>query len=155
MCVCVCVCAHACVHLCPTLCDPMDCSLPVSSVLGILQARILEWAAIPFSRRSSWSRDWTQVSCISGRYFTIWAIREAPFFLLISSNKQAFFISHHCLQHFIFLSFGWAGSSFQILEHMGFSSCSAWARWPQGMRDLSTPTRDQTLVCPLCWNADS
>ena len=36
--------------LCPTLCDPMDCSLPVSSVRGVLQTRILEWVAIPFSR---------------------------------------------------------------------------------------------------------
>ena len=40
-------------QLCPTLCDPMDCSLPDSSVHGILQARILEWVAIPFSRGSS------------------------------------------------------------------------------------------------------
>ena len=44
---------------CPTLCDPMDCSPPGSSVCGILQASILEWAAIPFSRGSSWPRDQT------------------------------------------------------------------------------------------------
>ena len=48
---------------CPTLCDSMDCSPPGSSVRGILQARILEWVAIPFSRVSSRPRDWTQVSC--------------------------------------------------------------------------------------------
>ena len=48
-------------------------SPPGSNVYGILQARILEWvAAIPFSRGSSWSRDQTQVSCIAGRFFTIW-----------------------------------------------------------------------------------
>ena len=47
---------------CPTLCDPMDCSLPGSSVHGILQARILEWVAISFSRGSSQPRDWTLVS---------------------------------------------------------------------------------------------
>ena len=46
-------------HLCPTLYDPMDCSPPGSSVHGILQARILEWVAIPFSRRSPQPRDWT------------------------------------------------------------------------------------------------
>ena len=63
---------------CPTLCDPMDCSPPGSSVYGILQARILEWVAIPFSRGSSWPRDQTQVSCIAARFFTIWATREAP-----------------------------------------------------------------------------
>ena len=54
---------------CPTLCDPMDCSLPGSSVHGILQARILEWVAISFSRGSSQPRDQTRVSCIAGRFF--------------------------------------------------------------------------------------
>ena len=61
---------------CPTLCDPMDCSLPGSSIHGIFQARVLEWVAISFSRGFSWPRDWTQVSCIAGRHFTIWATRE-------------------------------------------------------------------------------
>ena len=46
---------------CLTLCNPMDCSLPVSSVHGILQARILEWVAIPFSRESSWTMDQIRV----------------------------------------------------------------------------------------------
>ena len=59
---------------CPTLCNSMDCSLPGSSVHGILQARILEWVAIPFSKGSSGPRDWTRVSCIAGRFFTIWVI---------------------------------------------------------------------------------
>ena len=58
-------------QLCPTLCDPMDCSLPGSSVHGIFQARILEWVAIPFSRRSSQPRNQTQVSCVAGRFFTV------------------------------------------------------------------------------------
>ena len=62
---------------CPTLCDPMDCSLPGSSVHGIFQARVLEWVAISFSRGSSQPRDWTRVSCITGRCFTIGATREA------------------------------------------------------------------------------
>ena len=57
------------VQLCPTLCDPMDCSPPGSSVHGILQAGILEWVAIAFSRGSSRPRDWTQVSCIAARFF--------------------------------------------------------------------------------------
>ena len=43
---------------------------------GILQARILEWVAVPYSRGSSWPRDWTLVSCVAGRYFIIWATRE-------------------------------------------------------------------------------
>ena len=56
---------------CPALCDPIDCSPPGSSVHGILQARILEWGAISFSRASSQHRDQTQVSHIVGRCFTI------------------------------------------------------------------------------------
>ena len=102
---------------CPTLCNPLDCSLPGSSVHGILQARILEWIAFPFSKGSSQLRDQTQgfphcrqilyqlshkenprilewaaypfssrssqprnqtrASCIAGRFFTNWALREA------------------------------------------------------------------------------
>ena len=56
---------------CPTLCDPMDCSLPCSSVHEILQARLLEWIAFPSSKVSSLPRDQTQVSCIAGGFFTI------------------------------------------------------------------------------------
>ena len=55
---------------------PMNCSLPGSSVHGILQARILEWIAIPFSSRSSWPSDQTVVSCIACRFFTSWVTRE-------------------------------------------------------------------------------
>ena len=64
-------------QLCPTPCNLMDYSPPGSSVHGILQARILEWVALPSSRGSSQPRDWTQVSCIAGGFFTIWATREA------------------------------------------------------------------------------
>ena len=59
-------------QLCPTFCDPMD-----YTVHGILQARMLEWVAIPFSRGSSQPRGRTQVSCIAGRFFNSWATREA------------------------------------------------------------------------------
>ena len=63
-------------ELYPTLCKPVDCSPPGSSVHGILQARILQWVAILFSRRSSRPRDWTRVSRIVGRRFTVWVTRE-------------------------------------------------------------------------------
>ena len=56
---------------CPTLCNPQII------VHGILQARILEWVAFPFSRGSSQSRDWSRVSHITGRFFTSWDTREA------------------------------------------------------------------------------
>ena len=59
---------------CPTLCDPVDYSLPGSSVHGIFQARVLEWVVISFSRGSSGPRDQTQVSHIVGRRFTVWAM---------------------------------------------------------------------------------
>ena len=62
---------------CLTLCDPMDCSLPDSSVHGISQEKILEWVASSFSKGSSWPRDWTQVSWIAGRFFAIWVTGEA------------------------------------------------------------------------------
>ena len=65
----------------------MDCSPPGSSVHWILQGRILEWVAIPFSRGSSQTRDGTQVSHIAGRFFTIWATREAQFYQLKQSNS--------------------------------------------------------------------
>ena len=67
-------------QLYPTLCDLMDCRLPGSSVHGVLQARILEWVAIPFSRGSSRPRDRTcvsQVSCIGSGFFTISTTWEA------------------------------------------------------------------------------
>ena len=62
---------------CLTLCDPTDCSPPGSSVHGILQARILKWIAVPFSRVSSWPRDWTEVFCLAGGFFTSWTTRKA------------------------------------------------------------------------------
>ena len=61
---------------CTTLCDPMDSSLPGSSVHGIFQAVVLEWIAISFSRGSSQTRDWTLVSRIVDRHFTVWVTRE-------------------------------------------------------------------------------
>ena len=62
---------------CVQLCNPIDSSLPGSSVYGIFQARTLEWVAISFSRGSSQLRDWTQVSPTAGSHFTIWATRKA------------------------------------------------------------------------------
>ena len=86
---------------CPTLCEPVNCSPPGSSVYGILQARILEWVAIPvpfpFFRRYSWPRDQIQVSCIAGRSLTIWAYKEAlgtlgfPLFHILTNASFSLF----------------------------------------------------------------
>ena len=75
---------------CPTPYNPMDCSPPSSPVHGIIQARILEWVAIPFSRGSSQPRDRTQVSCTAGRFFTVWATRETPIVSKDESIKDSF-----------------------------------------------------------------
>ena len=71
-----------------TLCNPVDCNLQGSPAHGILQARILEWVAIPFSGGSSQPRDPTQVSCITGRVFTIWATREVLSLIGRTTNKN-------------------------------------------------------------------
>ena len=82
------------IQLSPTLCHLMDYSLPGSSVCGISQARILEWVAISFSRVSSWPRDWTQVSCIAGRLFTIWATSEGRIAIITKLKTLEINISH-------------------------------------------------------------
>ena len=63
--------------------DPMDCSLPDSSVHGLFQARVQEWVTISFSRRSSQPRDWTQVSRTVGRHFTVCATKEVLFYCTV------------------------------------------------------------------------
>ena len=78
----VCVCSVA--QSCPTLGDPVGCSPPAPSVHGILQARVLEQVAVPFSRGSSRPRDWTWVSHIAGRFFTIWPPRKPQFCPLLA-----------------------------------------------------------------------
>ena len=71
-------------QLCPSLCDPMD-----YTAHGILQARILEWVAFPFSRGSSQPRDQTWVFCTAGRFFTIWATNEGPDLKFIKTSVSA------------------------------------------------------------------
>jgi len=65
------------VTLCPTLLTPWTVAHQGPLSREILQARILEWVAMPFSRGSSQPRDWTQISCIADGFFTLWATREA------------------------------------------------------------------------------
>ena len=71
---------------CLTLCNPMDCSLSDSSVHEILRAKILEWVDIPFSRRSSWPRDWTQASCITGGFFNHLSHQGSPLYMAEKPN---------------------------------------------------------------------
>ena len=109
---------------CLTLCNYMNCSM--YSVHGISQARLLEWIAISFSRGSSWPRDWTWVSCITGK-----AIREANFYccpckfifsvvlgLLMIPLKE---FSMSVIVSFIFSILIWLNTFFQPAESFIYS----------------------------------
>ena len=65
---------------CPSLCNTMDYIARQVPLHGILQENILEWVDIPFSKRSSWPRDQTWVSCIAGGFLTMWSTQEAHYF---------------------------------------------------------------------------
>ena len=105
-----------------SLCEPMVYSPPGSFIHGILQARILEWVAIHFSGGSSQRRDQTQVSCIAGRFFTIflWATRGKMLFI----GKIQF--SHSVISN------------------------SLWPHGVQHAR-LSCPSPTWSNSCPLSW----
>ena len=108
----------------------MDCSLPGSSVHGISQARILEWAVIS-SRGSSWPRDGTQVSQIAGRFFTIWATRKPTFHLTYYSSLFFFLKS---------LSLVWLFATPWTIQSMEFSRPEYWSGWPfPSPGDLTNP----------------
>ena len=104
----------------PTLCDSMDCSCPGSSVHGILQAEVLEWVAIPFSRGSSHPRAQTQVSCIVGRFFTFWITKEALFVIYRALLK--FF------QYYKF--YGLLFSNLSCIKYYG-KIWNKWKGWPR------------------------
>ena len=83
---------------CPTLFDPMDCSLPGSSVHEILETRILKWVVVLLSRRSSRPRNQTHVfcvSCIVGRFFRVWATRETH----VCSKGPTIYLFFSCTSH--------------------------------------------------------
>ena len=85
--------------------DSKDCRLPASSVHGTLQARILEGVAMPSSRGSSLPKDPAGVyciSCIAGRFFTHWAIWEAPFYMYFSFIPNMFFLTTF-LYHYLLM----------------------------------------------------
>ena len=103
---------------CPTLCDPMDRSLPGSSVHGILQARILEWVAMPSARGFSWPRDWTcisHVSCTGRQFLTTSTTWEAPptcmykFSVLLGGVE--FHLEVELLGHIVTISLTFSGTA--------------------------------------------
>ena len=103
---------------CPTLWDPTD-----YTVHGILQVRTVEWVAFPFSRGSSQLRDRTQVLCIAGEFFTLWATREAPTWILA---KAVLSITHKWPQHDVCVH-GTTPWLFRILDASAITLwCGSW-----------------------------
>ena len=90
------LCVHVLSHFIVShTCNPIDCSLPGSSVHGILQVGILEWVTISLSRGSSWPRDWTQVSCTAVRLLTNWAMREASMWIVVFMPTIAYLMTQY------------------------------------------------------------
>ena len=106
---------------CPTLCDPMDCSLPGCSLHGILQARVLEWVAITFSRGSFPPKNRTQVSHIISRRFTIFQLRSQGQHLFTScfvqQSKFLFTLKLHWVFCYLILRALKANTKFQNHSH--------------------------------------
>ena len=107
-----------------------DYSLPGSSVHGIFQARTLEWVSISFSRGPSWPRDWTQVSCIAGRFFTDWATREPYIYIWLYKRVEIYIYLHSFLDSISLLvitkywtEFPVLCSKFLILYHFYAQMC--------------------------------
>ena len=124
--------------------DPMGCSLLGSSVHGILQARILEWVAIPFSRGSSWPRDWTWVSCIAGRFFAIW-VNSGGYMLMGGKGSEDLFQPPkgpvEC----------WVTGSRMDGDTMSFGRCR---EWPHGDSALARPRAPGRATGPLVYGAN-
>ena len=136
----LCLCAQS-LQSCPTLCDSVDWSPPGSSVLGVLQARILEWFAMSSSRGSSGPRDWTWVSCVfccAGRFFTTEPQRNPPICISVPCNFK--FLSPTFLLRFQLF--------FQISAHhtqLDISQVFQHLKW-------SPPTSQQTWFLTHCFS---
>ena len=144
-------------------CDLVDCSLPGSSVHGILQARILGLVAISFSRGSSLPRDRFQASCIAHRLFTNWATREAHFlldhiqFILFHGPNIPYFLQWCSLQHRTSFSlpdtstserpFCFGPASWFFLELSLIARCSS----PVGYWTPSDPGVGLIFWCHIFW----
>ena len=137
-------------------CDPLDCSLPGSSGHEIFQARILKWVAISFSRRSSQPRDWTQVSHIVGRSFTV-SLEEDGKCLCCSVVENALEVkwSRSVMSNsFFFFHVQLVASPWTVAHYaplsMGFSRQEYWSGLPfPSPEDLPNPgiePRDRTQV---------
>ena len=135
----VCICVS-----CLTVCNPTNCTPPGSSIRGILQARILEWIASPFSRGSSQLRDRNWVSRTAGRFFTVWVTREAP-------KQQQQLIKHYCtswVQRWTHITLKQPYEEAPLFRFSGKrwgmrTPITVWSGWPTYSADtLGSPTPD-------------
>ena len=120
-------------------------SLPSSSVHGLLQAKILECVASPVSRESSRFRDWTLVSCIAGRFFTVWATREVLFSIWVLDVLQFYFVVPFRVEKTVFV---------YLLLVVAVQSVSR--IWPNELQHIRLPCPSVSLrvrsnSCPLSW----
>ena len=143
----------------------MDCTCHAPLSMGILQARTLKCVAMYFSRGLSWPRDQTQISCITGGFFSIWAITETclftfrPVFWCVLCCTHTYLIeqSGHCMCYFPWESFEWA--SFLVHEPNPIG-CLIWQELPHSMAapgvmqwTASRPGDHAVCYCwlPSCW----
>ena len=138
---------------CPTLCDLKNCSPPGSSIHGNLQAKILEWFAISYSRASSWSRGQTYVFCVSciGRWILYhWATWEAPFKWRLCSNiwvcsHENVSFSDMCFVFFVCVCvFFWHQKNTSLCWPKFLGSNATWATL-----NSSSATHAKTTVPPI------
>ena len=106
------------------LCNPMDCSLPGSSIHGIFQARILEWVNISFSRRSSRPRDWPRVSHIVGRQ-TLYRLSDQGSYCALLIYYCQIFVGTWVYNH-IFICFANCDIGWALNVSLGFSNCRSY-----------------------------
>ena len=127
--------------------------------MRILQARILEWVPVPFSRGSSHPRDWTQVSHIAGRFFRVWATREAHLLTQIKPQTppppfppifSCFFLdpSHHYHPSEGHLETQFKGF-FSVFDSIRLSWSNQNHRLPLPARNISLLGQDQEVLCDL------
>ena len=140
---------------CLTLRDPVDFSPPGSSVHEILQAGILEWVAISFSRGSSWPRDQTHLSCIACRSFTVWATREALQTVRYTKQFTPEWTAWPYLKDCIFTSIQApslvSGYSFLTsLFHLPAILLSSRAVYPTPSQQEHKPSFPCTYICSVC-----
>ena len=143
-----------------TLCDSMDCSLPGSSVHEVLQTRIQDRAAIPFSRGSSWSSDQTWVFCITGGFLTVWVTREAPSVTkdllasnLISSLEHCSFLLTGLLDFTLALLITAARETFQKVSQILSLPNSKPISFPLSWNRIQAPFCDQQGSLPYTFRA--